>query len=287
MPIVIGNLKEATHPDTLKAAAAEFISMLIYIFAAEGFAASSRLTSGQSTLQAQLIAAAINHAFVFVAVVSVATNISGGHVNPAVTFAGFLGGHIATLYRECFIWIAQLLGSVVFACSSTMNPAAPFGQAMALPHHPADQRPINLASPMDYAAINHAFVFAVVVSVATNISGGHVNPAVTFAGFLGVSVATNISGGHVNPAVTFAGFLGAMNPAAPFDKQMVSWTWNSHWVYWLGTFIGAAIASLVYETIFITDKTSDEQLPVSTAELISLKEIQLNLQIKTDIVLKS
>lgn len=46
--------------------------------------------------------------------VSVAANISGGHVNPAVTFGAFIGGNI-TLLRAILYWIAQLLGSVV-AC---------------------------------------------------------------------------------------------------------------------------------------------------------------------------
>lgn len=34
--IVIGNLKEASHPDTLKAIVAEFISMFIFVFTSEG-----------------------------------------------------------------------------------------------------------------------------------------------------------------------------------------------------------------------------------------------------------
>lgn len=38
MRIVIGNLKEATHPDTLKAAFAELVSMFIFVFPSEGCA---------------------------------------------------------------------------------------------------------------------------------------------------------------------------------------------------------------------------------------------------------
>jgi aquaporin TIP len=49
----------------------------------------------------------------FVAV-SVGANISGGHVNPAVTFGLAIGGHI-TILTGIFYWIAQLLGSIV-AC---------------------------------------------------------------------------------------------------------------------------------------------------------------------------
>jgi aquaporin TIP len=49
----------------------------------------------------------------FVAV-SVGANISGGHVNPAVTFGLAIGGQI-TILTGIFYWIAQLLGSIV-AC---------------------------------------------------------------------------------------------------------------------------------------------------------------------------
>ncbi|KAL7255679.1 hypothetical protein ACSBR1_009749 [Camellia fascicularis] len=51
-------------------------------------------------------------------------------------------------------------------------------------------------------------------------------------------------------------FDGAsMNPAMSFGPAAVSWTWDSHWVYWLGPFIGSVIAALVYELIFISPST--------------------------------
>lgn len=60
------------------------------------------------------MSASIAHAFALFVAVSVGANISGGHVNPAVTFGAFVGGHI-TFVRSILYWIAQLLGSVV-AC---------------------------------------------------------------------------------------------------------------------------------------------------------------------------
>lgn len=61
-----------------------------------------------------LLASALAHAFALFVAVSVGANISGGHVNPAVTLGAFVCGHI-TLLRAMLYWIAQLLGSVV-AC---------------------------------------------------------------------------------------------------------------------------------------------------------------------------
>ena len=75
---------------------------------------AAELTDNGATTPAGLVAAAIAHAFALFVAVAIAANISGGHVNPAVTFGAFLGGNI-TLVRSILYWIAQLLGSVV-AC---------------------------------------------------------------------------------------------------------------------------------------------------------------------------
>lgn len=111
----MGRLEEATQPDALKAALAEFISTLIFVFAGSGSGmAFNKLTDDGATTPAGLIAAAVAHAFALFVAVSVGANISSGHVNPAVTFGAFVGGNIS-LIRGILYWIAQLLGSVV-AC---------------------------------------------------------------------------------------------------------------------------------------------------------------------------
>ncbi|BAF10870.2 Os03g0146100 [Oryza sativa Japonica Group] len=113
--IAVGSHQEVYHPGALKAALAEFISTLIFVFAGQGSGmAFSKLTGGGATTPAGLIAAAVAHAFALFVAVSVGANISGGHVNPAVTFGAFVGGNI-TLFRGLLYWIAQLLGSTV-AC---------------------------------------------------------------------------------------------------------------------------------------------------------------------------
>ena len=113
--IAVGRADEATRPDALKAALAEFISTMIFVFAGSGSGmAFNKLTENGGTTPSGLVAAALAHAFGLFVAVSVGANISGGHVNPAVTFGAFVGGNI-TLLRGILYWIAQLLGSVV-AC---------------------------------------------------------------------------------------------------------------------------------------------------------------------------
>lgn len=113
--ITIGTHEELRQPGALKAALAEFISTLIFVFAGQGSGmAFNKLTSDSTNTPAGLIAAAVAHAFGLFVAVSVSFNISGGHVNPAVTFGAFIGGNI-TFFRGILYVIAQLLGSTV-AC---------------------------------------------------------------------------------------------------------------------------------------------------------------------------
>lgn len=67
-----------------------------------------------TTTASGLVAVAIAHALALTVAVSTAMNISGGHVNPAVTFGALLGGRIS-LIRALFYWAAQLLGAIVAA----------------------------------------------------------------------------------------------------------------------------------------------------------------------------
>ena len=75
---------------------------------------AGKLTGNGPATPDGLLIASLSHAFGLFVAVSVGANISGGHVNPAVTFGAFIGGNI-TLLRSILYWIAQLLGSVT-AC---------------------------------------------------------------------------------------------------------------------------------------------------------------------------
>lgn len=82
-------------------------SSVIFLFA-------DKLTSDAALDPAGLVAVAVAHAFALFVGVSMAANISGGHLNPAVTLGLAVGGNI-TILTGLFYWIAQLLGSTV-AC---------------------------------------------------------------------------------------------------------------------------------------------------------------------------
>ncbi|CAM8954829.1 unnamed protein product [Rhodiola kirilowii] len=236
--ISIGSPGEASQPDALRAALAEFFSMIIFVFAGQGSGlAYDKLTHGGSATPSGLLVAALAHAFALIVAVSVGANISGGHVNPAVTFGAFMGGNI-TLLRGILYWIAQCLGSVV-ACFLLKYATGMETGAFALS---------SGVTPTSAVIFEIVMTFGLVYTVyATAVDPRKGNIGIIAPVAIGLIVGANILVGGA--------FDGAsMNPAVSFGPAVVSWAWAHHWVYWIGPLIGAALAALVYDNIFISDE---------------------------------
>ncbi|KAF5747859.1 tonoplast intrinsic protein [Tripterygium wilfordii] len=244
--IAVGDRQEATHPDALKAALAEFISTLIFVFAGEGSGmAFAKLTDGAANTPAGLISASIAHAFALFVAVSISANISGGHVNPAVTFGAFVGGNI-TLLRGILYWIAQLLGSTVACLLLKFSTGGMTTSAFAL---------------SSGEGVWNAFVFEIVLTfgLVYTVYATAIDPKRGSLGTIAPLAIGFIVGANILAAGAFDG--ASMNPAVSFGPALVSWSWENHWVYWAGPLIGGGIAGLVYELIFISH--THEQLPTT------------------------
>nr|AIK66517.1 putative aquaporin [Vitis vinifera]AQY15180.1 aquaporin TIP1;1 [Vitis quinquangularis] len=244
--IAIGTPGEASHPDALKAALAEFFSMLIFVFAGEGSGmAFNKLTDSGSSTPAGLVAAALAHGFALFVAVSVGANISGGHVNPAVTFGAFIGGHI-TLLRGILYWIAQLLGSVVACLLLKFSTGG------------LETSAFSLSSGV---SVWNALVFEIVMTfgLVYTVYATAVDPKKGNLGIIAPIAIGFIVGANILAGGAFDG--ASMNPAVSFGPAVVSWSWANHWVYWAGPLIGAAIAAIIYDHIFID--STHEQLPTT------------------------
>ncbi|GFS36139.1 gamma tonoplast intrinsic protein [Actinidia rufa] len=244
--IAVGRPEEATHPDALKAALAEFFSTLIFVFAGEGSGmAFSKLTNDGSTTPAGLVAAALAHAFGLFVAVSVAANISGGHV--AVTFGAFIGGNI-TLLRGILYWIAQLFGSTVACLLLKFATGGLTTSAFSVSSGVSVWNAFVLEIVMTFG-----LVYTLYATAIDSRSKGNVGIIAPIA--IGFIVGANILAGGA--------FDGAsMNPAVSFGPTLVSWDWTNHWVYWAGPLIGGGIAGLIYELIFI----SHTHVPLASSE---------------------
>lgn len=76
-----------------------------------------------------LVATAVAQGFALFVAVFMAVDVSGGHVNPAVTFAFALGGHISVPVA-IFYWISQMVAATL-AC--LLLRVASAGQVSTIP----------------------------------------------------------------------------------------------------------------------------------------------------------
>src|SRR5205814_799844 len=95
-------------------------------------------------------------------------------------------------------------------------------------------------------ALANGLAIGIMVSNLGHISGGHFNPAITL-GFL----TTRRIAAPLAAAYCVAQFGAAMNPARAFGPQLLSGMWGEGWIYYLGPIVGALLAALAYEYLYL------------------------------------
>ena len=169
--------------------------------------------------------------------------ISGGHINPAVTFGLFLARKVS-LVRALMYMIAQCLGAVcgvglVKAFQSSLyNRYGGGANELAGGYN----KGVGLG-----AEIIGTFVLVYTVFSATdpkrNARDSHVPVLaplpIGFAVFMVHLATIPITGTGINPARSFGAAVIYNN-----DKA-----WDDHWMFWVGPFIGAAIAAFYHQYI--------------------------------------
>ncbi|XP_010248450.1 PREDICTED: aquaporin TIP3-1-like [Nelumbo nucifera] len=243
----VGGSEEATHPESLRATLAEFVSTTMFVFAGEGSVlALGKLYGSPGVSSASgLVAVAVAHAFALFVAVSIASNISGGHVNPAVTLGALVGGRI-TLLRALLFWVAQLLGAIV--------------AALLLRFTTDDMRPVGFAVGHGIGEW-HALVLEIVMTfgLVYTVYATAIDPKRGSLGTIAPLAIGLIVGANILAGGPFDG--ASMNPARAFGPALVGWRWKNHWIYWIGPLVGAALAGLVYEFVMIPQPNPHQPLP--------------------------
>ncbi|CAI9291323.1 unnamed protein product [Lactuca saligna] len=229
--LTIGSIGDSFSAGSVKSYLAEFIATLLFVFAGVGSAiAYGKLTADAALDPAGLVAVAIAHAFALFVGVSIAANISGGHLNPAVTFGLAIGGNI-TIITGLFYWIAQLLGSIV-ACFLLQFVTG----GLAVPTHGVASGMSSIQGVVFEIIITFALVYTVYATAADPKKGSLGTIAPIAIGF--------IVGANILAAGAFSG--GSMNPARSFGPAVVSGDFSQNWIYWVGPLIGGGLAGLIY-----------------------------------------
>nr|GMC47552.1 aquaporin TIP2-1-like [Ipomoea batatas]GMC49957.1 aquaporin TIP2-1-like [Ipomoea batatas]GMC51859.1 aquaporin TIP2-1-like [Ipomoea batatas]GMC53812.1 aquaporin TIP2-1-like [Ipomoea batatas]GMD09931.1 aquaporin TIP2-1-like [Ipomoea batatas] len=243
--IAFGRFDDSFSFASIKAYIAEFISTLLFVFAGVGSAiAFNKLTSDAALDAPGLVAIAVCHGFALFVAVSVGANISGGHVNPAVTFGLAVGGQI-TILTGLFYWIAQLLGSIVACYLLTVVTGG-----LAVPTHSVDAGVGAVGGVVMEIIITFGLVYTVYATAVDPKKGSLGTIAPMAIGF--------VVGANILAAGPFSG--GSMNPARSFGPAVVSGDFSCIWIYWVGPLVGGGLAGLIYPNVFM----GHEHAPLSS-----------------------
>lgn len=223
-------------PKQLRPLVAEFVGTLLFVFLGAG-SVVALVAAGSTPASIGSLGVALAHGVAMAIIVSMTMSISGGHINPAVTFglwiANRVGGRVAWQYIG-----AQLTGAVVGAALlKAILPRAAVGLALV-----GTPRLGNEVTFMQGVWIEAMLTFFLVSAVF----GTAVSAEAPKIGGFGIGLAIFVD------ALVGGGFTGAvMNPARAIGPALVAWQWNAHAVYWIGPLIGAGVAGALWKAVLL------------------------------------
>jgi MIP family channel proteins len=215
------------NPTLAQKCVAEFIGTFTLIFI--GVGAIYNLGS----VPGGLVGIAFAHGLAIAVMASATGGISGGHLNPAVTFGLFVGGKI-NAKESAVYWVAQLAGATAAAllCLSLIGKAAVDGGTPDIPAV-VGTPVISVGKAIVVEAVLTFFLVFVVYGTAVYAHAPKLGGLA-----IGLTVTLDILfGGPLTGA--------AMNPARTFGPALASGHWNNHIVYWIGPLLGGAVAGLI------------------------------------------
>ena len=260
-PESLGLTQDDLNERTLRAALAEFIATMLFLFVGCGAIVgvtgvlgpgSGNPALSPTTDPAALVVVAFAFGLGIATLVGGTAAISGGHLNPAVTFAAVMTGRTKPAVGVVYV-AAQLLGAIVgvflldILVIDTVTDPSNLG---ATSINSAALESTGAAVVVE-AILTFVLVFTVFATAIDKRGLGHVAPlAIGLAVFIDHFVGVPLTG-------------ASMNPARSFGPALVANEWDDQWVYWVGPLIGAAIAGLVYYFVYLKrDDEDDVREPV-------------------------
>jgi len=219
---------------SLRAPAAEFVGTALFVLVGAGSAVTN---------VAGALGAALANGIGLALVITIMMPISGGHINPAVSFALWLGKQIDSLTLGKYV-LAQLLGAIVGALliKGLFPASAARMTSLGTP---------QVAGSMTFPTatlLEALFTFFLVSAVYGTIVSSQAQRVAGFA--VGLVVVVCVLGGGV---LTGA----ALNPARAFGPALVSWDWHAQAVYWIGPLLGAAAAAGLWRYLLLPPGATD------------------------------
>jgi len=198
---------------------------------------------------ANLASIGLAHGLTIAVMVAALGAISGGHFNPAVTFAFIITGRLDPL-KGLTYWTGQFAGAAAaaFLIAGLFSPADVAGATPDLGNG------VTLYAGIALEAIATFFLVLVVFGTAVDKRA----PKGAYPLAIGLTVALDIMA--IGP-ITGA----AMNPARTFGPALASMHWANHAVYWIGPMVGGGLAGLV-QHFFLMEQPAAVRIAEATVD---------------------
>eukprot|EP00882_Tetradesmus_deserticola_P000436 GHRQ01000480.1.p1 GENE.GHRQ01000480.1~~GHRQ01000480.1.p1 ORF type:complete len:283 (+),score=115.52 GHRQ01000480.1:743-1591(+) len=203
------------------------------------FSASSAFAEFMGTLLLQLFAGSTSQpmriAAVFAALMATFARHSGGHLNPAISLAAALSGHMAWASAG-FYMLAQVLGAVAGAALQVLlTPGLSFGTTYDPSCHAPAQGLGGTPLFVWETLATFVFVYIAYPALFARPSYGSLGPLYVGLALFGVLSTGGAYTGFspLNPALTFAGSL------------VFNCVWRHMWMYLLAQATGGGLAALL------------------------------------------
>ncbi|MCH7736868.1 MAG: MIP family channel protein [Chloroflexi bacterium] len=228
--------EEFTSIEAWRSSFIEMLAAALFVFLGAGSVIiTGSLTDGEMTVP-RLLTIAFAHGLAITFLAFATANVSGGHMNPAVTFAAVVTRKISGARGMMFV-SAQLAGAIIGALLllATIPDAADTNLGA---HALGTDVSVSMGLIMEIVV---TFVLVFVI-FATAVDPGGIAPLAPLA--IGLAVVVD----HL-VAIPITG--ASMNPARSFGPALVSGEWADHWIYWLGPMLGGVLAGVMYQVVFI------------------------------------
>ena len=223
-------------PEIVKLSLAEAFGAFVLLLIGAGSILTATATNPGGD---NLIVIAFAHGLAIFIGVSAVGHVSGGHFNPAVTFAFLITGKIQPLTALAY-WGSQLLGgiigvlilSAVFSGAGDLTDLANSAESTNLGATALHGDVSPAAGILIEAALTFILVF-VIFQVAVDEKGpGMIAPLA-----IGMTITLGaLMGGPLTGA--------ALNPARAFAPALIAGYWTNHFVYWIGPLLGGGLGAL-------------------------------------------
>ena len=182
------------------------------------------------------LAVALSFGLILIAIVGAIGQVSGAHVNPAVTLGLAIARKFPWRHVPTYA-VAQLAGAVL----ASFVVWAAFGHGAYNDAHLGLPSPVHGTSNLQVLLVEALIAFMLVLTVIATATDPRV-PAGTAAVSIGFSLAAGVLlGGPVSG--------GAGNPARALAPMIVTGLYPVWFYYTLGPLLGAAAAALLYRLI--------------------------------------